>query len=129
MNAQAGMLFGINSTSAATGLSKSDIHTCAAQSIGEFNINCDQQSANIETIRAADTQRWVGGKVIAGSEWLGGAAHTALADRNGNQTLTGRVTSSVTELGGAAYGLAQQYSSIQNRLRANNFHSIEQPKA
>lgn len=102
MNAQAGMLFGINSTSAATSLSKSDIQTRAAQSIGEFNINRDQQSTKIETNRAADTQHFIGGKVVAGSEWLDGAARMALADRNGKQTLSGRTVGSVIELGGAA---------------------------
>ncbi|MGH9845266.1 MAG: hypothetical protein ACREEM_41655, partial [Blastocatellia bacterium] len=67
------------------------------------------------TNRAADTQHWIGGKVIAGSEWLGGAARTALADQNGRQTLAGRAAGSAIELGGAAYGLTQQYGAIQNR--------------
>ncbi|MBS1789649.1 MAG: hypothetical protein JST85_18135 [Acidobacteria bacterium] len=109
------MLFGVNSTSAAIDLSKRDIQTCAAQSSDEFIINRDQQSANIETNCAVDTQHLMGGKVIAGLEWPGGAARTALAYRNDKQTLARRVTGSVIELGSATYGLTQQYSSIQNR--------------
>src|SRR5262249_36147046 len=75
-----------------------------------------KQSANLETDRAADTQNWVGGKVIMGSEWLGGAVRTGLSDsKTGKQTLQGRIAGSVIELGGGAYGLYQQYQSIQNR--------------
>jgi hypothetical protein len=58
----------------------------------------------------------VGGKVIKGSEWLGGAVRTGLSDsKTGKQALQGRVAGSVIELGGGAYGLYQQYQSIQNR--------------
>src|SRR5262249_59238324 len=61
-------------------------------------------------------QNWAGGKVIMGSEWLGGAVRTGLSDsKSGRQTLQGRVAGSVIELGGGAYGLYQQYQSIQNR--------------
>jgi hypothetical protein len=66
--------------------------------------------------RAADTQNWAGGKIIKGSEWLGGAVRTGLSDsQTGRQTLQGRIAGSVIELGGGAYGLYQQYQSIQNR--------------
>jgi len=85
-----------------------------AQRIGELTVNRDQQSANIVTNRAADTQHIIGGKLIAGLEWLGVAARTALADRNGKQTHAGRVVGSVIEIGGTAYGLTRQYGSIQN---------------
>jgi hypothetical protein len=85
-----------------------------AQRIGELTVNSDQQSANIGINRAADTRHIIGGKVIAGLEWLGVAARTALADRNGKQTHAGRVVGSVIEIGGAAYGLTRQYGSIQN---------------
>src|SRR5262249_23495763 len=51
-----------------------------------------------------------------GSEWLGGSVRTGLSDsKSGRQTLQGRVAGSVIELGGGAYGLYQQYQSIQNR--------------
>src|SRR5262249_481927 len=61
-------------------------------------------------------QNWAGGKIIKGSEWLGGAVRTGLSDsQTGRQTLQGRVAGSVIELGGGAYGLYQQYQSIQNR--------------
>jgi len=107
MTAQAGMLFGVDSTSAATSLSKGDIQVRTAQNIGDLNVNRDQQSANLETNRAADTQYWVRSKVMTGADWLGGTASTALADRNGKRTLSGRAVGSVIELGGTAYGLSQ----------------------
>ena len=106
-----------NDTAAATAkLNTSDIWTRNQQSIVEMNADRKQQSANLETDRAADTQSWIGGKVTMGSEWLGGAVRTGLSDsKTGRQTLQGRVAGSVIELGGGAYGLYQQYQSIQNR--------------
>ncbi len=51
-----------------------------------------------------------------GSEWLSGAVRTGLSDsKTGRQTLQGRVAGSIIELGGGAYGLYQQYQSIQDR--------------
>src|SRR5262245_29060976 len=86
------------------------------QAIGDLNAERKQQSANLENDRAADTQNWAGGKIIKGSEWLGGAVRTGLSDsQTGRQTLQGRVAGSIIELGGGAYGLYQQYQSIQNR--------------
>ena len=62
------------------------------------------------------TTNWAGGKIIKGSEWLGGAVRTGLSDSGtGKQTLQGRIAGSAIELGGGAYGLYQQYQSIQNR--------------
>lgn len=52
---------------------------------------------------------------MTGADSLGGIARTVLADRNGKQTPSRRAIRSVIELGGTAYGLSQQYSSIQNR--------------
>lgn len=115
MNAQAGMIFGVNSAAATTALSKGDIQVRAAQSIGDIGVGRDQQRSVIETNRAADTQNWIGGKVIMGSEWLGGAARNTMSDSNGRQTLTGRTVGSAIEVGGSAYGLREQYRSIQNR--------------
>lgn len=115
MTAQAGMVFGVNSAAATTALSKGDIQVRAGQNVADLQVNRDQQSANIETNRAADTQNWVGDKVIKGSEWLGGATRNQLSDKDGKQTLSGRAVGSMIEVGGAAYGLSQQYGSIQNR--------------
>lgn len=109
------MQFGLNSAAATTALSKGDIAVRAGQNVADIEANRDQQSANIETNRAADTQNWIGDKVIKGSEWVGGAARNQLSDREGRHTLTGRIVGSGIEVGGAAYGLSQQYSSIQNR--------------
>jgi hypothetical protein len=106
-----------NETAAAlANLNKNDIWTRNRQAITDMVAERKQQSANLETDRVADTQTWMGGKVIKGSEWLAGAVRTGLADsKTGRQTLQGRVAGSVIELGGGAYGLYQQYQSIQNR--------------
>ena len=97
-------------------LNARDIWARNDQSVADMNAERKQQSANLETDRAADTQNWAGGKIIKGSEWLGGAVRTGLSDsRTGKQTLQGRIAGSVIELGGGAYGLYQQYQSIQNR--------------
>src|SRR5215475_9659711 len=97
-------------------LNTNEVLTRNKQAIGDLNADRKQQSANIEVNRAADTQHFIGGKIIKGTEWAGGAARTLLGDaQSGKQTLQGRVAGSVIELGGGAYGLYQQYQSIQNR--------------
>jgi hypothetical protein len=109
-------LYSNESAAAQTRLNARDIWARNDQAIGDLNAERKQQSANIETDRAADTQNWAGGKIIKGSEWLGGAVRTGLSDsQTGRQTLQGRIAGSVIELGGGAYGLYQQYQSIQNR--------------
>ncbi len=107
-----------NDTAAALAkLNTNDIWTRNQQAIVEMNADRKQQSANLETDRAADTQNWVGGKVIMGSEWFGGAVRTGLSDsKTGRQTLQGRVAGSVIELGGGAYGLYQQYQAINQEI-------------
>jgi hypothetical protein len=86
------------------------------QTIGDLNADRKQQSVNIETNRAADTQHFVGGKIIKGTEWAGGAARALLSDaQSGKQTLAGRAAGSVIEIGGGVIGLGMQYRSIQNR--------------
>ncbi len=106
-----------NDTAAALAkLNTNDIWTRNQQSIVDLNAERKQQSANIETNRAADTQHFIGGKIIKGTEWAGGAARTLLSDsQSGKQTLAGRATGSVIEVGGGVIGLGMQYSSIQNR--------------
>ncbi|MBO0862185.1 MAG: hypothetical protein J2P21_27555 [Chloracidobacterium sp.] len=97
-------------------LNTNDISARNTQAIGDLNAERRQQSANIETNRAADTQRFIGGKIIKGTEWAGGAARTLLGDaQSGKQTLAGRAVGSVIEIGGGAIGLGMQYRSIQNR--------------
>ncbi len=109
-------LYANDTAAAAAKLNTNDIWTRNQQAIVEMNADRKQQSANLETDRAADTQNWFGGKVIKGSEWLGGAVRTGLSDsKTGRQTLQGRIAGSAIELGGGAYGLYQQYQSIQNR--------------
>ena len=115
MGFEAEKQFGLRSVEAQTELAKNDIWARKDLSVA------DQQAANrrggttIETDRAADTEHFIGGKVIKSSEWLGGAARTLLADKDGRQTLAGRGAGSLIEIGGGAYGLYKQYDSIQSR--------------
>lgn len=109
MNAQAGMLFGVNSAAATTSLSKGDIGVRNAQAIGDLGVRRDQQSSVIETNRAADEQNWMGGKIIKGSDYVGG-----LIKGEGKSNLRTWAGEGV-RIGGGAYGLYQQYDSIQNR--------------
>jgi len=109
-------LYANESAAALARLNARDIWARNDQAIADLNAERKQQSANIETDRAADTQNWWGGKVIKGSEWLSEAVRSGLSDsKTGRQTLQGRMAGSVIELGGGAYGLHQQYQSIQNR--------------
>jgi hypothetical protein len=81
-----------------------------------MNADRKQQSANVETDRAADTKHWWGSKILRGADWFGGAARTLMADsKTGRQTVQGRIAGSVIELGGAAWGLSWQHQSIQER--------------
>jgi hypothetical protein len=97
-------------------LNTNDTSARNQQAIGDLNAERRQQSANIETNRAADTQHFIGGKIIKGTEWAGGAARTLLSDtQSGKQTLAGRAAGSVIEIGGGVIGLGMQYRSIQNR--------------
>src|SRR5262249_22352278 len=69
-----------------------------------------------ESNGGGDTQHFIGGKIIKGTEWAGGAARTLLSDaQSGKQTLAGRAAGSVIEIGGGVIGLGMQYRSIQNR--------------
>ena len=106
-----------NETAAAlANLNTNDIWTRNQQAIVDLNAERKQQSANIETNRSADTEHFIGGKIIKGTEWAGGAARTLLSDaQSGKQTLTGRAAGSVIEIGGGIVGLGMQYGSIQNR--------------
>lgn len=107
---------GLESAGALAKLNTNDILARNQQAIGDLNADRRQQSANIETNRAADTQHFVGGKIIKGTEWAGGAARTLLGDaKSGKQTLAGRAVGSVIEIGGGVVGLGMQYRSIQNR--------------
>jgi hypothetical protein len=115
MSAQAGMMFGINSAAATTTLSKGDIGVRNDQAIGDLSVRRDQQSSVIETNRDADTQNFIGGKIVRGSEYAGGVARSLLSDSDGKQTTIGRAAGTAIEVGGGLYGLREQYRSIQNR--------------
>lgn len=115
MSAQAGMMFGVNSAAATTTLSKGDIGVRNDQAIGDLSVRRDQQSSVIETNRDADTQNFIGGKIVRGSEYAGGVARSLLSDSDGKQTTIGRAAGTAIEVGGGLYGLREQYRSIQNR--------------
>ncbi len=115
MSAQTGQLFGVNSATAAATLSKGDIDVRNAQAIGDLGVHRDQQSSVIEANRAADTQNFVGDKIIKGSEYAGGAVRSLMSDSDGRQTLAGRAAGMAIEVGGGLYGAREQYRSIQNR--------------
>lgn len=109
MSAQAGQLFGVTSAAAATTLSKGDIDVRKDQAISDLVVQRDQQSSVIETNRDADTQNWVGGKIIKGSDWVGDLI-------GGDGKSSGRkIVGEAVRIGGSAYGMYQQYDSIQNR--------------
>src|SRR5262245_19306505 len=109
-------MYANESAAAMARLNARDIWARNDQAIADLNAERKRQSANIETDRAADKQNWWGGKVIKGSEWLSESVRTVPSDsKTGRQTLQGRMAGSVIELGGRAYGLYQQYQSIQNR--------------
>jgi hypothetical protein len=109
MSAQAGMMFGVNSAAATTTLSKGDIDVRNAQAIGDLGVKRDQQSSVIETNRAADEQNWMGGKIIKGSDYAGGLL------KGDGKSNAGSYAGEGVKIAGGAYGLYQQYSSIQNR--------------
>src|SRR5512145_61799 len=132
------MQYGNESAATLAKLNTNDIWTRNQQAVVDLNAERKQQSANIETNRAADTQHFIGGKIIKGTEWAGGAARTLLSDaQSGKQTLAGRAAGSVIEIGGGVVGLGMQYRSIQNRAagqqsalnEAINTRIINQDKA
>jgi hypothetical protein len=115
LSAQAGMLMGVNSAAATAMLAKGDIGARTSQQIGELRAGQQQQSANIETARAADMQRWWGDKVMMASGYAGYVLRNEGKGEDGKASLPVRGVATAIELGGGAYGLYQQHESIQNR--------------
>ncbi len=109
MSTQAGQLFGVNSAAAATTLSKSDIDVRKDQAISDLVAQRDQQNSVIEANRDADTQNWVGGKVVKGSDLIGDLVGGI------GKSGTGKAIAGAIKIGGGAYGYYLQYDSIQNR--------------
>ncbi len=108
--------FANESAGALAKLNINDIAARNQQAVADLNAERKQQSANIETDRAADTRHWWGSKVIKGSDWAGGAVRTWMSDsKSGRQTLEGRIAGSIVEVGGALYGFYEQRQSIQDR--------------
>src|SRR5262249_53914969 len=65
--AQAGQLFGVSSAGATAALSKGDIGVRLDQGVGDLNARRQRELDFTETNRSADTTRWLGDKLIAGS--------------------------------------------------------------
>ncbi len=109
-------VFGNESAAALAKLNTSDIWARNQQAVADMNAERKQQSANIETDRAADERHWWGSKIIWGADWAGGAVRTWMSDSaSDRQTAKGRLAGSIVEVGGAAIGLYQQLQSIQDR--------------
>lgn len=115
LTAQTGLVMGVNSAAAAAALAKGDIGVRTTQQVGELKVGQQQETANIEANRAADTQRWWGDKVIMGSGYAGYMLRNEGKGDDGKASLPVRGVATAIEVGGGAYGLYQQHQSIQNR--------------
>ena len=113
--AQAGQLFGVSSAGATAALSKSDIGVRFDQSVGDLNARRQREIDVFEAHRSADTTRWAGDKVIAGSSWGADAIRGATKGEGGKKETGGKVAGAVVEIAGGATGLYMQYKSIQDR--------------
>lgn len=113
--AQAGKLFGVSSAGATAALSKNDIGVRFDQSVGDLNARRQRELDVFEAHRSADTTRWAGDKVIAGSSWGADAIRGATKGEGGKKETGGKVAGAVVEIAGGATGLYMQYKSIQDR--------------
>jgi hypothetical protein len=113
--ALAGQLFGVSSAGATVALSKSDIGVRMDQSVGDLNARRQREFDLFEANRSADTKRWVGDKVIAGSSWGADAIRGATKDKSERTQTVGKLTAAGVEVVGGAAGLYEQYKSIQDR--------------
>jgi hypothetical protein len=135
LTAQAGMVMGINSATAAAALAKNDIARQTNQQIGEFGIARQEKLTGIEADRASDTKRWLGDKVMMGSayagymlrnegrELLGGKGEGESGGSKAPLAVRGAATA--IEIGGSAYGLYKQYGAIQDRA-AGHVGAVDQ---
>ncbi|MCI0392963.1 MAG: hypothetical protein MOB07_29880 [Acidobacteria bacterium] len=115
LSARANLGFGIASAQAQRDMAVADLGVRTNQQIGELKIGQQQQTATIEVDRAAETQRWVGDKVMMASGYAGYVLRNKGKGDDGKASLPARGLATVIEIGGGAYGLSQQYSAIQNR--------------
>jgi len=113
--AQAGQLFGVSSAGATAVLSKSDIGVRFDQTVGDLNARRQKELDFTEANRSADTTRWVGDKLIAGSSWGGDAIRGATKGKSERTATVGKLTAAGVEVVGGAAGLYEQYKSIQDR--------------
>jgi hypothetical protein len=137
LTAQAGLAMGINTAGAAAALAKNDIARQTNQQIGELNIGRQEKLTGIEADRASDTKRWLGDKVMMGSAYAGymlrSEGKELLGDKGageaegggGKAPLAVRGAATAIEIGGSAYGLYQQYGSIQDRA-AGHVGAVDQ---
>jgi hypothetical protein len=113
--AQAGQLFGVGSAGATAALSKSDIGVRLDQGVGDLNARRQRELDFTETNRSADTTRWLGDKLIAGSSYGADVIRGVTKDRSERTKTVGRITAGGVEIAGGAAGLYEQYKSIQDR--------------
>lgn len=113
--AQAGQLFGVTSAGATAALSKSDIGVRMDQGVGDLNARRQREFDLFEANRSADTKRWAGDKVIAGSSWGADAIRGATKDKSEKTQTLGKLGAAGVELAGGGAGLYFQWKSIQDR--------------
>jgi hypothetical protein len=131
LTADASLTLGNSTAEAAAGLAKGDIARQTNQQLAELDIGRNEKLAGIEADRASETRRWKGDKVMMGSAYAGytlrnegkeffgskgeGASEGAGEGGGGKAPLAIRGAATAIEVGGSAYGLYQQYQSIQDR--------------
>lgn len=114
-SAQAGLIFGVNSVGATAALSKAETQVRTSQSISDIRVDTQKQTSNIENSRATDTQKWLGDKAIMGSAYAADSLRSLSKSKEGQTPLAARGVAGAVEMAGGAYGLREQYKSIQNR--------------
>lgn len=100
---------------------QTSLHAQQGLSVADQKALMERGIRETEVDRAARTQEWFGGKVIRASDW-GGNVVRSVTDGFGNKgvRIGGAVVGEGVKLAGGAYGLYQQYMSIQNRAAGNS---------
>ena len=89
-------------------------------SIGDQQALRERGLTETEVDRAAREQEWIGGKVIRASDWGGNVVRSATSGSDKQAVRAGgAIVGEGIKVAGGAYGLYQQYQSIQNRAAGN----------
>jgi hypothetical protein len=105
----------VSSAGATAALSKGDIGVRLEQGVGDLNARRQRDFDLFEANRSADTKRWAGDKVIAGSTWGADAIRGATKDKSEKTQTLGKLGAAGVELAGGGAGLYFQWKSIQDR--------------